>query len=716
MSKVIRIRVKDDKKQTPIGNVLRNRPRNKHDFPSVPELLARVGLLKDGKIRLMEKADEWLPLNDAKTGKATGQELHLQVAFRACGVYNPKCSALMVTNIPTVWALQTKDKFLKTLEIAFYGKLSPEWSPSFSDAQRRLCCPGCGNTFVPPAGRVRKIYCKDAAPEYGRSATRDVEPSATTWALVVLSDRNDAAAFAKAKHIRSDEFLSAAADFAGSSVGGLSRQRSFDGESFVQSRIELDAIDPTPRHRVAFRASRDAPVYAKKIPLALPNLPDAMLQEVPEDARMLIPPPGIPPPGIPYIHRTPVWNKSIPMREAEFRERAREAERFLQTGPMHLEETIKQGWDQLRRCNKCQHGGNCKCANCHGGDCLCYDISLKAAVKTVMGSNRFGQTSPSAGDRSDADDDLGTPSQVNDKLLGLWRAVEVDGSGTLDEKELRHVMEGMGKKMEDKDFKKAFLHLDKDGSGSVDFDEFCIWWHREYTCPPKSELSGDQAWTRNATRVRAHYEVTQEAFSGWWKNLQQEQYQTQFDEYWRRCVSEQRQDGLLIVRVSNCEDLMWADKKNRSSDPYVVLTMYEWVPSTGSYRVDQQFNTKTIKSSLNPHYDETFAFKCFAHCSETFDQLFVEVFDANKIGKSKKLGETTLELSSVFEDGWHVTAREQYPLQRPEREEVVSRAKKQSFRMSMAEEADDGSAGVENRGGPGEVGLRLKFVPQKIGR
>ena len=252
-----------------IGNVLRKKPRNKTDFPPVAELLAIVGLLKDGKIRLMEKADIWLPLNDAKTGKGTDQELHLQVAFRACGEYNPKCRALMVTNIPTRWALQSDERFLKTLEYAFYGKLRQEWSLDDGPAQWRrrtacpgLCivdheprgrkmygspgaeeisrflgqgqtdadickptgciCPGCGGNFVPPAGRVVKVYCKDVPASH--SAARDVDASATTWALVVLADCKDAAAFVKAKHFSNDEFLSEAEKFASDS-GMLFRQR-----------------------------------------------------------------------------------------------------------------------------------------------------------------------------------------------------------------------------------------------------------------------------------------------------------------------------------------------------------------------------------------------------------------------------------------------------------------------------------------------------------
>ena len=94
-------------------------------------------------------------------------------------------------------------------------------------------------------------------------------------------------------------------------------------------RVELDAIDPTPRHRVAFRA---AAYDDEKIPLALPKLPDAMLEEAPD------------PHG---------WPLPETMGEDEFRSRARAAEYFLQSGAAFLDAKIAQGWEQLSRCKKC---------------------------------------------------------------------------------------------------------------------------------------------------------------------------------------------------------------------------------------------------------------------------------------------------------------------------------------------------------------------------
>ena len=164
MAKVIRIQVNDARKQHCIGSVLRKKYRHHADFPSMSEFLSIVNLIKGGKIRLMEKADVWLPLNDPKTGKVTDQELHLQVAFRACGEYHPRCDAVLVTKIPMPWALQPANsedqrshKFRQTLEMAFYGNLLPESLEAPGTHMAR--CPGCDQSYPCEAGRVRHVYC-----------------------------------------------------------------------------------------------------------------------------------------------------------------------------------------------------------------------------------------------------------------------------------------------------------------------------------------------------------------------------------------------------------------------------------------------------------------------------------------------------------------------------------------------------------------------------
>lgn len=93
--------------------------------------------------------------------------------------------------------------------------------------------------------------------------------------------------------------------------------------------------------------------------------------------------------------------------------------------------------------------------------------------------------------------------------------------------------------------------------------------------------------------------------------------------------------------------------------------------------------------NLNPRFDDTFAFKMPSHLSCSVDMLEVEVFDWNSVTKDVTLGKTKLDLcSEVFSNGWHTTVREQYPL-------------------TYA----SGPSKPDDRGGPGEVGLRLHFVP-----
>ena len=65
------------------------------------------------------------------------------------------------------------------------------------------------------------------------------------------------------------------------------------------------------------------------------------------------------------------------------------------------------------------------------------------------------------------------------KLLELWKAMDADGSGTLDRGEVRACMESMGKKLSDKEFDSAMAEIDADNSGEVSFEEFLEWWQRQ---------------------------------------------------------------------------------------------------------------------------------------------------------------------------------------------------------------------------------------------
>lgn len=81
---VVKILVLDDKKKKCIGCVLKDTAQNREDFPTVPQFLERVGLLRDGRVMLMETADEWISLHDPQSVRRTTQELRVRISFRAC--------------------------------------------------------------------------------------------------------------------------------------------------------------------------------------------------------------------------------------------------------------------------------------------------------------------------------------------------------------------------------------------------------------------------------------------------------------------------------------------------------------------------------------------------------------------------------------------------------------------------------------------------------
>ena len=270
MTKVIRIQVNDaERRGACIGSILRRggtrgAPRSVYDFPSVSEFLALVGLLKRGRLMLMETADVWVPLNDPTTGKLTDQELHLQVAFRACSAYRPRCDAVFVTNIPMAWAVQpaadSEDRSFKlkqVLELAFYG---PGGSGRVDQPRiHHARCPVCGTQYPCAAGRIREVYCP------ALQAYQAQDDNAKTWALVVVRDSSDAAAFVKARHFSNDTCLSAAAKCAGANG------------TITPPTVEMEALDPTPRHDDRFKAGAGAD--DAKTPVALDDLPIGTLHD-----------------------------------------------------------------------------------------------------------------------------------------------------------------------------------------------------------------------------------------------------------------------------------------------------------------------------------------------------------------------------------------------------------------------------------------------------
>ena len=73
-------------------------------------------------------------------------------------------------------------------------------------------------------------------------------------------------------------------------------------------------------------------------------------------------------------------------------------------------------------------------------------------------------------------------------------------------------------------------------------------------------------------------------------------------------------------------------RSNKSSDPFVVLTLED------EMRTDtpDQRKTEVRPNTLNPQFDQTFAFKMRPESRDI--RLRVDVFDHDKIGSNDKIG------------------------------------------------------------------------------
>eukprot|EP01052_Picozoa_sp_SAG31_P018412 SAG31_NODE_1303_length_8898_cov_11.100693_2_plen_1166_part_00 len=81
----------------------------------------------------------------------------------------------------------------------------------------------------------------------------------------------------------------------------------------------------------------------------------------------------------------------------------------------------------------------------------------------------------------------------------LWDAADVDGSGELDVEEVRTLFKTLGENLSHKELDAAFARMDKDGDGSVCFDEFKLWFDEQHydemsVAVEAKKISIQEAW------------------------------------------------------------------------------------------------------------------------------------------------------------------------------------------------------------------------------
>ena len=78
------------------------------------------------------------------------------------------------------------------------------------------------------------------------------------------------------------------------------------------------------------------------------------------------------------------------------------------------------------------------------------------------------------------------PGQRKLPLKAIFRKLDADDSGHLDRKEIRHLMECMGRILSNEQFEEAWNGMDTDGSGECGFDEFETWFYRTQAAPRRA--------------------------------------------------------------------------------------------------------------------------------------------------------------------------------------------------------------------------------------
>jgi hypothetical protein len=86
-----------------------------------------------------------------------------------------------------------------------------------------------------------------------------------------------------------------------------------------------------------------------------------------------------------------------------------------------------------------------------------------------------------------------TPMDPADEIERLFRELDADGSGSLNQTELWRLARQLGSAMTEEDIERAMVEMDPDRSGLVDLDEFRAWWARE---PEPEPEPGSESLTR----------------------------------------------------------------------------------------------------------------------------------------------------------------------------------------------------------------------------
>lgn len=91
----------------------------------------------------------------------------------------------------------------------------------------------------------------------------------------------------------------------------------------------------------------------------------------------------------------------------------------------------------------------------------------------------------------DEADSSGAVSRRGDSIVAcraLFDRIDVDASGTLDREEIAMLATKMGRGLKANELDAAMSAMDKDGNGTIDFDEFYTWYQSSSKSMNKAEV------------------------------------------------------------------------------------------------------------------------------------------------------------------------------------------------------------------------------------